>query len=390
MSPGACSRLGPMVRGLAAAIGLTVAGGCATSQLNSARHQFYLGRPEEAAQHLAEVDPSGKDEVLIRMERGLSRQAAGDYEASSEDLLRAIDRLEELETYSLSKGGATWVVNDTMQDFRGKPYERTLLHAFAALNFLALGQWDDAAVEARRLQETVTPERRGDYPDEPFSRYLAAVCFELIGDYESAAFHYRRLRELAPELNIDPRTGRFDATPDADTTANHELICFVLLGRGAQGSQVFSPALAGRIEAPLYAEIQAAGQVLGRSRTLTDTWHLAAVTEAEEAARKAAKTAARIAAKEAVAQSLAHNDQDQLAEIVRLVLIGLLEQPDLRGWQTLPRWLQVARVPCPPDLYQFDVVLRNRVGQEIARHHISHPLQRQGNTFLSFFRDLAH
>ena len=89
-------------------------------------------------------------------------------------------------------------------------------------------------------------------------------------------------------------------------------------------------------------------------------------------------------------QSLAHNDQDQLAEIVRLVLIGLLEQPDLRGWQTLPRWLQVARVPCPPDLYQFDVVLRNRVGQEIARHHISHPLQRQGNTFLSFFRDLAH
>ena len=121
------------------------------------------------------MEPDGKDEVLILMERGMARQVAGDFEASSEDLLRAIDRLEELETYSLSKGGATWVVNDTMQNFRGKPFERTLLHAFAALNFLALGQWEDAAVEARRLNETVSPDMRGDYPDEPFSRYVAAV-----------------------------------------------------------------------------------------------------------------------------------------------------------------------------------------------------------------------
>ena len=84
-------------------------------------------------------------------------------------------------------------------------------------------------------------------------------------------------------------------------------------------------------QAPLYAEIEVGGQVLGQTSTLSDTWYLAALTQKEDALRQAAKTAARIAAKEAAAQSLERSDQDELADPGRLVLIGLLELPDLRA-----------------------------------------------------------
>ena len=283
------------------------------------------------------------------------------------------------------------MINDTVQDFRGKPYERTLLHTFAALDFIALREWDRAAVEARRLIETVDPDIRGDYPDEPFSRYVAGVCFELINDQSSAAFQYRQLEALVPKLGIDPETGRFLGTehtssqPYADRS--HELIFFFMLGRGAQGSQFFSPALASTTTGPLYAELYAHGAYLGRTHTLSDTWHLAAATEKEEAARKAMKTAARVAAKEAIAESF-ESTSGELEDLVRLILIGLLEQPDLRAWLTLPRWLQIARVPCPPDLEEFEVVLKTQSNQEVSRQTVHEPISRQGRRFVSFHRHL--
>ena len=374
-----------------AAASLMLAGGCATASLDRARNQFYQGRPEQAVQQLESVRPSEKDEVLLLMERGMARQMAEDYRASSLDFMRASNRLEELQTYSLSRGGATWAINDTVQNFRGKPYERTLLHAFSALNFIALGAWDSAAVEARRLIETVRPDVRGDYPDDPFSRYVAGVCFELIHDASSAAFQYRQLAELVPGLGVDPNTGQFtqpDETAPASADGSHELICFIMLGRAARGSQILSPALASRPAGALYFEVHADGGFLGRSHTLSDTWHLAAVTEKEEAARRAIKTAARIAAKEAVAQSLESQSAEYIDDLVRLVLIGLLEQPDVRSWSTLPRWLHVARVPCPPGLREYELVLKAESGQELSRRAVNRPIQRKGRTYVSFHRQL--
>ena len=83
-----------------------LAQGCATRGLDRARSQFYQGRPQQAVQRLEAMQPAGKDEVLILMERGMARQMAGDYRASSIDFLQASSRLEELDTYSLSKGSA--------------------------------------------------------------------------------------------------------------------------------------------------------------------------------------------------------------------------------------------------------------------------------------------
>lgn len=365
--------------GLVAGV-LLVTGGCASPSLDGARHQFYQGRIDAAAQSLDAIEPAEKEEILYRMERGMILQQAGRYEDSTQDFLTAAARIEAFEAYSISEGATSWIINDTVYTFRGKPYERILLHAFTALNFLALGDWDGAAVESRQILDELQPDVRGDYPDGPYARYLAGFCFEMIGDPSNARLQYRTAAELVEWARIDPDTGRItgpERNPEADPdwhAATGELVCFVHMGHATgQEHPDGSPG-------PFYAEIVADGVRLGRSYTLVDTARLAALTDAEEAIRHSAKTAARFALKEGLAQAAAEGAESRAAgDLARLVLFGLLEQPDLRHWDTLPRWLQVARVPCPPDAENLEVVIRYQGGREAARYPL--PTSLPGNRF---------
>lgn len=372
----------PAVRVLAgglAAIALVLLAGCATRALNSARHEFYLGRLDQANRAL-ERSPPKQDRVLFWMERGMVRLFLGDYENSARDFIDAYDRLAELETYSLSRGGAAMVANDAVQDFRGFPYERTLLHAFTAKSHMARGNWENAAVEARRLLQSLDPETLGDYPDDAYSRYIAGVALEMIGDQSNARLQYRKAADIAPNAKIDPETGRFGDDPAREASA--ELICFVLMGRAPNPQRMVMPAIGG------YAEISVGDTRLGRSHPLTDTSDLAFTSHQKDAARQVVKTVARVAMKETIAHQI-EKDNELLGELVRFVLIGLLEQPDTRRWETLPRYLHVARVPCPPDLKEFTVTFKSSSGATLSSRVVSNPLQRNGNRFVSFVRDVG-
>lgn len=373
--------------------------GCMTPALDASRHLFYSGQIVQAEQRLARVKASDTDRVLILMERGMVRQANGDYEASSRDFIEAADLLEKLETYSVSKGAASLVVNDMTQDFRGTPYERTLLHVFTAVNHLLLRKWDDAAVEARRIIKSLNPERRGDYPEDAFSRYMAGFCLEMIADESNAALQYRLANKLLSGGVINPATGHIlsdvsaNALDDAysipgDQPWERELICFVFLGRSPTGRDVWSANWSPGF--PMYAEIVHEGKVLGRSYNLADTAELAFTTAQMEAVRKAAKTVSRVVLKEAIAGAVAHQTNNEaLGELVRLILIGVLEQPDLRRWETLPRWLQVARVPAPENINSFDVVIKNPAGWPLSTLHVDRIIRNGQRYYIAVCRDLA-
>jgi len=371
---------------LAAAL---LASGCATPALDASRRHFYQGDYARAEKELADIPASDKDRVLYLMERGLARQAQGRYEESSRDFIAASDRIDQLETYSVSKGASSMVVNDTVQDFRGAPYERALLHAFTAKNFLARADWDGAYVEARRIMKTLDPLVRGDYPEDAYSRYMAGFCLEMNDDPSNAALQYRRAAGLLQSGWLDPETGRFaEEAPSASSAPGtqaprHELVCFVLIGGADAGSGYYSAG-----GGAVYATISSGARALGRSYHLSDTAELAFSTDQVEAVRKAAKTVGRVLVKEAIAQSVESHNNPFLGDLIRFVLIGLLEQPDTRRWETLPRLLQVARVPCPADLKSFEVTFRNAAGVPLQTLHVAQPITRRGNTFISFCRNV--
>lgn len=434
-----------IVRTLAATAAAAVLAGCASAPLDSARIDFRQGQLARAEEVLVkkadEVQP--KDRVLHMMERGTIRQARGHYEDSSHDFIAAADRIRELETYSASKGVASLVVNDTVQDYRGAPYERTLLHAMTALNHFAVTNWDNAAVESRRIIESLSPTQRGDFPEDAFSRYMAGFGLEMIDDFSNASLQYRKAAALAPHLAIDDQSGRVAlrppapppvaapaapaaVVPPADTNSaskavapapkaapapapatppaqpaepvrvprppapkewDNDLVCFALLGQGP--SEYYG--LQGRwyTHTAGYVEIWIDGRLAGRSYPLADVAELARATAAKQAALKAVKTAARVAVKEVIAETVAQStDSEALGDLIRFLLIGLLEQPDVRRWETLPGSLQVARVPCPRKLESYELVLRGPGGAQLARVNVDAPLARRGRTYVTFYREL--
>lgn len=352
-----------------AGLALCLASGCATVPLDESLGNFNRGNLDAAERNLASI-ADGPDAVRHLMERGMVRHLRRDYTGSSEDWARAIRLEEELETHSVSKAGASMLLNDSALAFRGLPYERTYLHVFQARNFLAQGLWDKAGVEARNIIRR--QEHLNGFPDDAYSRYVAGLCLSLSGDDSAAAFQYRIADSLNPDLSIDESTGRFPAPSRTNQSgpAGYELVCLVDIDDADSQTRV---------------EIYSGGKFLGQAYVLTDIASLAARSREKTSNRRMAKSIARIALKEGIAAVVSSHNEN-LGDMVRFLLFSV-EVPDERSWKTLPPLLAVARVPCPADLQSFDVILKNRFGQG-GRINYAGPVVRQDRTFFAFCRML--
>jgi len=93
-----------------------------------------------------------KSEFLFHMDLGILYHYAGEYSQSNIHLQRAAQVYDDLFTKSVTNEAAAIMVNDNVRPYRSKPYELTQVHQFAALNFMAMGEFDGAIVEARKAQ----------------------------------------------------------------------------------------------------------------------------------------------------------------------------------------------------------------------------------------------
>ncbi|HAS83735.1 MAG TPA: hypothetical protein DCS43_13955 [Verrucomicrobia bacterium] len=344
--------------------------GCTSSALHSARQHYYAGESEKAIEALDTGEIRGNDAILALMERGMIRQTAGDYTGSVANWQQAADEIKATDYIRVSEKATSLVINDYTETYRAKPYERTLLHVFTAKSYFAIGQWREAAVEARLVVDGLV--NLDGYPDDPYARYVAGLAFELIRDDNGARLEYTQADELTPTLNINPQTGAIAPSNAPLATATNELICLLSIGQASppySGDYVRSRY--NRWGTQPYADIIHDGTWLGRSYTLNTTDTLSRLTADRLAAIKAVKTVSRIAIKWTIADAVSENNP-VLGELLRFLLL-VIEVPDERYWATLPEWLQVARVPCPPDMQAFDLVFRNASGGILKRQTVSAP-----------------
>jgi hypothetical protein len=360
---------------------LCVLCGCTTVPLDNALRNFNYGRIDEADRDLASIPP-GSSQIMHLMERGMIRHLRRDYSNSTADWLQAVKLEKELETHSASRASASMLVNDTLLDYRGYPFERTYLHVYLAKNYLAQGLWQEAGVEARAIALALAPAKLDGFPDDSFSHYIAAFCLELNGDDSNAAMQYRQAAKLAPGIGIDCRTGRFmPATNQFETATGSvlvpsksgaELVCFIDLD-GVNGV------------IPQYADLYADGIYLGRSRTLSNTLDLEIVSSERMKTRRAAKSLGRLALKGAVALAASSKDND-LGQMVWMMLLAT-ETEDYRRWSTLPTQLAVARVPCPENLREFAVDIKGSTGITLRRLIFSAPIPCLRRIYVAVCRD---
>jgi hypothetical protein len=155
----------------------------------------------DAVVQSAEKEYGEKSRLLYGMDRGMTLQLAGDYVQSNALLEEAEEELDRLYTRKIRTETLAFMTNDTALPYEGDPYEQVLINVLKAINYAVLGQWQDALVEARRIDHrlNVLSDRRQDrnvYRDDAFARYLSGILYESTGDVNNAFIAYRKAYEI--------------------------------------------------------------------------------------------------------------------------------------------------------------------------------------------------
>ncbi len=116
--------------------------------------ELHLSEYQSAAEKIEAARSDGKygkkDRLIYYIDAGLAHHYAGNYDTSVVLLLAAHDAADELFTKSISRAATSILLNDNALEYAGEDYELLYLNLINALNFLALGRFDDAFVEIRR------------------------------------------------------------------------------------------------------------------------------------------------------------------------------------------------------------------------------------------------
>ncbi len=160
---------------------------------------------------VAEKDYGSKSRVLYGMDRGMTLQLAGDYQQSNAVLEQAEEELDRLYTRKIRTETLAFMTNDTELPYEGDPYEQVLINVLKALNYAVLGEWQDALVEARRIDHRLNvlsdrTKEKNAYRDDGFARYLTGILYESTGDVNNAFIAYRKAYETFDATRAWSRT----------------------------------------------------------------------------------------------------------------------------------------------------------------------------------------
>lgn len=169
-----------------------------------------------------------KERLLYYLDAGILRHLNGEWQESNELLHRAEDEIERLHTKSILHGAASAVLGDSSLEYSGEDYEDIYINVFKALNFLAMGEIDNAFVEIRRVNDKLyfleekyarmakemneESDARisfkagsGRFHSSALASYLSMILYENSGEFDDAridwdnlGFAFRSQPELYP------------------------------------------------------------------------------------------------------------------------------------------------------------------------------------------------
>ncbi len=352
--------------------------GCA-GNLNTAADQFHSGQSQKALQTLDKGDNySNRNQLLFLLEKGIVFHQLGNYHDSIVALRGAVELIKKYELISLGEQTGSLVTSEWLTRYRGEYSERLWVHSYLMMNYLILGQYDDALVEAKQALD-----RLGDHgnvlQDDYFTRALIALCFTNLAEYNDAYLIYRKLAAdlnpalvatdivmAAQHLGMEDEVSKYQPfIADQLPAGESELVLFIANGKILKkrpGNVVlpksfrFSfPYYSGRTNPPLQLKIEPRKWDY-LPLLSTDLGKVAKSSLEARKVRIIAKETARVAAKEAIAQAVGNNNDATAEAIVRIALF-LLEEPDTRSWQTLPGRLTLVRIPLPAGKHQLQIEL---------------------------------
>lgn len=360
--------------------------GCASAPLREARTAFYSHQFQKAEDSLSKPEEfSNRDKLLLFMEKGLILHHQGKYEDSVKEFLNASELMKKQEIISISQQAASLVSTEWITEYKGEYSERLWVRTYLMMNYLLLGKYEDALVEAKQalgLMEQYPVALSGDY----FTRALIALCYEILGENNDAYIEYKKLNEAMPDnpavieklYRLAVRLGFHDDAKHykvfklQDVPA--ELILFVGVGNAPKkiaGNIIIPPTI--RISFPQYqyqtpepAEItvsESSRRLLPAMTIGTSVDEVCRTSLSHRASKIMIKEAARAAVKETMARAVESRNNELVGALFRAVLF-VTEEPDTRSWETLPASLYLLRFPLAPGNHSLTItVSRQERGQ---------------------------
>ncbi len=160
-----------------------------------AYERFYRGDFDSALEILREEDDP-KSRLLRALDRGMIAHVRNRPEASNRAFAEAERIIEEQSATDVSDQAASLLVNDYQLEYKGEDFEKVLIHPIRALNYLVIGEVNEALVECRAVNEKLVElqEKYGSrnvYSEDAFARYLSGIIYESEGNLNDALVDYR-------------------------------------------------------------------------------------------------------------------------------------------------------------------------------------------------------
>lgn len=142
-----------------------------------------------------------RNRLLYLFEKGKMAHLLKQYDSSNLFFNEADLFIEDARTSAGDIALGT-LLNPMMETYKGEDFEKFMVHYYKALNYLGLGQSNEALVEARRIslrsyaQQDKTGNKDNRYSDDAFSLMLQGIIYEQSGDVNNAFISYRNAVDL--------------------------------------------------------------------------------------------------------------------------------------------------------------------------------------------------
>lgn len=181
------------------ALSALIMGGCGVSSFYRRVDSSIYSKDYGKADNIIEKEKiyGEKSKLLYYFDKGSILQMLGDYARSNEYLNEAEAVIDKLYTKSISSEATSFFTNDMSLPYEGEDFEKVLVNIMKALNFMYLGDFRAAQVEARKIDHKLNLfsdryEGKSIYREDAFARYISAFAYEATGDINDAYIDYKK------------------------------------------------------------------------------------------------------------------------------------------------------------------------------------------------------
>lgn len=383
-----------------------------------------------------------RNALLYYLDRAFLLHLSGRYAESNTFFEKAAAKVDELYTQSITTHAGALLTNDNLLPYEGDDFEKVLIPLFSSLNYAALGQWEDALVEARQVDARLNLlndrySEKNVYKEDAFARYLSGILYEARREWNDAFISDRRAYEvfqdyrkyyqtpipsrvgldlirLSKKLHLQeelkeykktfPQWGAQESNPLSENEG--ELLVVTYEGRspvkedhfinapipdGSGGTYVLRVALPKFVSRPSDVDevkiILQRGETVIRQRSdlLEDITAIAKKNLEDRVGRITAKAIARATTKylatlEAKKEAKKRGGEGAAAIVGLVGNIGAAatEGSDKRSWRTLPGKIHLARISLPTGEWNVKIGYYSRQGRLIEERQFSRVMIEKG------------